>query len=178
MTTRSIQARRSFAPRRARQWAITHATGSIVATTEAGKLVVDLQAGLETDLGFNLNNVTASAIRMDIFANFQGTAVVGDVVFIALGIQWASDDAIAAGPASLANPSNDAADWLWHGAINVVADVAAVPSQPRDAHLVINNKSMRKQRENHQSLVLVAAATVLQDPIDLRISSRVLFLLP
>jgi len=177
MTTRAL-ARIPRSARRARQWAITSATGSLIAVTDAAMIVFDLQSGLETDLGFNLNNVTASAIRLRISYNFQATAVVGDQVIGDWGIGWFQDDAIAAGAASLPRPENDSFDWMAHGHFHVVADVPAVKSRPRDGQEMILNDSMRKQRENHSTLAMIVSAQVLEDPLTVNLGGRVLFLLP
>jgi len=176
MTNRSIARIRS--PRRARQWAITSATGSLIAVTEAAKIFFDLQSGLETDLGFNLNNTTAGAIRLRLTVEFQATAVVGDRAHGDWGIGWFQDDAIAAGVVSLPNPTNDSFDWMAHGHFDVIADAAAVKSIPRNAQQMIVNDSMRKQRENHSTLGMVVSASVLEDPVNVNLGGRVLFLLP
>jgi len=176
MTTRSITRIRSA--RRARQWAIVRFTTSVIGTTEAQKSVVDLQALLETDLGFNLNNVTASAIRLRLNFHFASGSTVGDSVQFAYGIIWASDDAIAAGAASIPNPANDSSDWMAHGGGFIVSESTA-QHVPRggDGHMMIND-SMRKQRENSTTLVLVTSAQTVQSTLQIHGVGRVLFILP
>ncbi len=176
MTNRSIVRTRSV--RRARQWAIVRFTTSVIGTTEAQKSVVDLQAALETDLGFNLNNVTASAIRLRLNYHFAAGSTVGDSVQFAWGIIWASDDAIAAGAASIQNPANDSADWMAHGGGFIVSESTA-QHVPRggENHIVIND-SMRKQRENNSSLIIVHSAQTVQSTLQIHCVGRVLFLLP
>ncbi len=177
MTTRNRTIVRTA--RRARQWAIMPQTsGSIIGVTEAQKIAFDLQANLEIDLGYNLNNVTASAIRLDLTFDFQNTAVVGDRARCAWGIGWIQDDALAIGGTSLPNPSNDSFDWMAHGVFSVIADVAAVNSRPRNGLQMIRNDSQRKQRENHSSLVLIVAGILIDDPISVIVGGRVLFILP
>ncbi len=174
MTTRI----RSFAPRRPRQWGLQNNNGSIVAATHAGNLAFDLQSKLETDLGANLHNVTVSAIRLDITLRFQATAVVGDTFNLHWGITWVSSSAAAAGGVALPDPSDDHADWIAHGQRLVVADVAAVISAPRRGLIEIRNDSMRKQKENDSSLLLICQASVVDDPVTIFLGGRVLFLLP
>ena len=176
MTLRGLP--RIRVPRRPRQWGITHANGAIVAATHAGMSVLDLGAGLEASLGYKLNNVTVSAIRFDLHYSFQATAVIGDRVVAPWGIAIVGADARVAGGVSLPDPSADDADWIAHGSMNVVADAAAVISRPRNGHITISNNSMRKMRENNSSLVLLHRATLLDDPISIFFSGRVLFLLP
>ncbi len=165
------------APRRNRQWGITHANGAIVTATDAGSLIVDLGAALKTFLGGNLANVTVSAIRLKISLNFQATAVVGDRAVAGWGIIVASQQAFDAGAASLPDPVADDADWMAHGSFNVTSDVAAAISRPRDGEFEIRNDSMRKMREANKALVLKFRPSLIDDPISIFISGRVLFLL-
>jgi len=177
MTTRGISRNRITVPRRPRQWGITHISGSIIAATEAASLTVNLSGGVEVSLGQTMANWTISAIRLRLTFHNQATAVVGDSAFGAWGIVLVGSDAFIAGPASLPNPAADDADWIAHGSFSTVAEIAAVVSAPRNSEVVINNDSMRKVRENNQKLLIILRATVLQDPVTINISGRVLFLL-
>jgi len=150
----------------------------LIGTTEATKLFFDLQSALETDLASNLHNTTVSAIRLDIHLTFATTAVVGDRARIGWGMGWFQNDAIAAGVASLPNPLDDHFDWVAHGTREVICDVAAVISRPRDGLIEVRNDSMRKQRENHSTFGCVVSANNLSDTLLVTIGGRVLFLLP
>jgi len=164
-------------PRRPRQWGITHLSGSIIAATEAASITINLSAGVEGSLGQTMSNWTISAIRLRLTFHNQATAVVGDSAFGAWGIALVGLDAFVAGPASMPNPAVDDADWIAHGSFSTVADAAAVVSSPRNSLVVVDNNSMRKVRENSQVLALIMRGTVIQDPVTVNISGRVLFLL-
>jgi len=122
-------------------------------------------------------NWTIGAIRIQLNLQQQATAVVGDRAVGQWGIGLFAADAFTAGAASLPDPSADDADWMAHGGFSIVADVAAVISQPRFSEIKISNDSMRKVRENSQTLALIMRATTLNDPIQIFITGRVLFLL-
>ena len=147
MTTRGITRRIVRTPRRARQWAIAPvAGGTIVAATHAGMLTVPLMSELETDLGMELNNVTASAIRLNVTYRLA-TAMSTDDTTVAMGILWATNRAIAAGGVALPDPSQDHADWMFHDIRTLVGESGTdQDSHPRNGFLEIRNNSMRKQR--------------------------------
>ncbi len=176
MTMRTVQ-RVVRAPRRNRQWGITHVNGSIVVATDAGSMIVDLGSALETFLGNRLANVTVSAIRIQIQFDFQATAVVGDRVAGAWGITVVSNAAFETGAAAISDPTGDDADWMAYGAWSLIADAAAVISRPRDGTIVIKNDSMRKMREANRALVLKLRPSQIDDPISIFVAGRVLFLL-
>jgi len=159
-----------------RQWGIVNASAAVVSASHSTAISINLGAPLEAAIGSNLHNVTVSAMRFNINLLFQATAVVGDQVNLFWGVMWATKDAIAAGALSLPEPTTDHADWIAHGQMSVVADVAAVVSMPRFGKFYVHNDSMRKQRENASSLVFIAQGQVVQDPITILLGGRVLFL--
>ncbi len=165
------------APRRSRQWGITHANGAIVTATDAGSLLIDLGAGLVSDLGADLVNATVSAIRLQFDLNFQATAVVGDRSVGAWGIIVITQSAFDAGVASIPDPTFEDGDWMAHGTWNVAADVAGAISRPRDGQIVLKNDSMRKMRQANKVLALKFRPTLIDDPISIFVSGRVLFIL-
>ena len=175
MTTRSIS--RIRIPRRARQWAIISTSGSVIAATEAAKITFDLQSGLESDLGFSLNNVTASALRYNLVFSFPGGSALGDTCSLMWGIAWLSNDAIAAGAASLPNPNTDHADWMAHGGAFIRSE-SITAHVPRGGLFQIKNDSMRKQRENNSTLAMIVSANVLASSVTVSLNGRGLFLLP
>jgi len=165
-------------PRKSRQWGITTVNGSIVAATSAGKLLVNLQAGIETQLGVALQNVTASAIRLNV--NYRLTSSTeGDDTTVACGIAWVSVSAFIAGATSVPDPSSDLYDWMFHDIRTLTSsrDVTDVDEQVLGSHLVVKNDSMRKQRESSSVLTMIFEATLLQ-PVSLQVfvGGRVLFL--
>jgi len=176
MTTRSI-VRFNRTARRARQWGTQVAVVSVIGTTEAQKALIDLQAPLETDLGFSLNNVTASAMRYDLIFSFASGSTVGDAVRGAWGIAWLQNDAIAAGAASVPNPINDSFDWMAFGGFAFFSESTGQHTPRGGLHLIDNN-SMRKQRENHSTLTMVIAAAIAVNAFNVSIMGRTLFLLP
>ena len=177
MTSRSIVRPRT--PRRARQWALTAANGTIAAATSAGKLVVDLGQGLEDEISANLNNVTASALRYNISYR-QTTSQAGDDDTIAMGVAWVSANAITAGSASIPNPASDNWDWMFHD-IRTITNHGGSDSDFsfQNAQWSISNNSMRKQRENNSALIMVFQAVLLQSvTVQVFVGGRVLLLLP
>ncbi len=167
------------APRRARQWAVQPGSnGTVVAVTEAAKISFGLTAELETDLEFQLHNVTASAIRLAIGMVFQPATSIGDIAMMHFGVMWIQDDAAAAGVSSVPNPANDSADWMAHAAVTIVSESTAGHA-PRFGNFLLSSDSMRKQRENHSSLrLIVSATTVPTEGVQVFVGGRVLFLLP
>ena len=163
------------APRKSRQWALTMANGTLVSIGDS--IVVNLLAGLRTEVGQQFTNLTASAIRLRLYCSFDATSGVGDRVEFAWGIIWATDNAIAAGVASLPDPRSDNADWMAHGSVQVISE-SALRGAPRHSLVVIDNDSMRKQRENNSSLIFIAVANAHDDALNVRVNGRVLFLLP
>jgi len=177
MTNRSITRRRFAGPRRARQWANVSTSFTVLGTTEAQKGVFDLQSALEVDLDYNLNNVTASAIRLNISFRYVVGSTLGDLNRGAWGIRWCSNDAVAAGAASLPNPNNDSADWMAYGAFAIISESTS-SHVPRGGNQVIVNNSMRKQGENNSSLCIIVATVSSNFTMQVDLGGRVLFLLP
>jgi len=177
MTNRSITRNRIPYPRRPRQWGIHISNQTLTTAGSATKNTFVLSAGVEVSLGQKMANWTISAIRLDLDIQFKSTAVVGDQCRIAWGILVAPNDTIVVGGLSLPSPVTDDADWIAHGGMNVVADVAAVTSRPRFSHFEIRNDSMRKVRENNSGLVLLSEAITIEDPVQIFVSGRVLYLL-
>ena len=177
MTNRTI--RRSFPARRARQWGITITNGTLGSpAAETSKVVFDLQAGLEIDLDYNLNNVTASAIRLDIVLSFLTASTIGtDSARGAYGVIWAGNDVIAAGNEFLPNPVDDSADWMAHGGFQIFSE-SIVAHVPEGGHRIMENDSMRKQRENNSSLVFICSGAVVTHAVQVAVMGRTLFLLP
>ena len=137
--------------RRARQWTIVNQNVTLSSTIS----IIDISGLLEAALGFNLHDATVSALRLTLDMRFAAGSVVGDNVFAFFGVMWASNAAIAAGAASMADPSSDPADWIMHGSRLLVSD-SALEHQPRNGHMDFFGDSQRKQRENNSSLVLLA----------------------
>ena len=159
--------------RRARQWTIINQN----TTLNSMGSIVDLSSALETSLGSNLHNSTVSALRLTFDFHFADASTIGDRVLAYFGVMWATNDAIAAGVASLPDPIVDSADWIMHGTRLLVSGSTAL-HQPRNAHMDFFGDSQRKQRENNSSLVLIAKNQVSDHGVQLFIGGRVLFILP
>jgi len=177
MTSRNLARRRFAGPRRARQWANVSTSISVIGVTEAQKGVFDLQSALEVDLDYNLNNVTASAIRLNLSFRYVVGSTLGDLNRGSWGIRWCSNDAVAAGAASLPNPVNDSADWMAHGSFAIISESTSA-HVPRGGNVVVENNSMRKQGENNSSLCIIIATVSSAFTMQVDIGGRVLFLLP
>ncbi len=177
MTNRFIPRIRS--PRKERNWGITNSNQNLAAATAAGMVQFDLQGLIRTDLGFQMPGVTASAIRLNV-SYLQIGAQSTDEDIVACGIAFVSDTAVASGGADLPDPSIDHYDWMFHDIRMLSATpLTDLDSIARNGFFQIKNDSMRKQCENHSSLMMVFRATQLQSTsIQIFVGGRVLFLLP
>ena len=173
---------RRFRPtgvRKERQWGIHSSNQTLSTAGHAGMLSFDLSANIETSIGANLHNVTVSALKYRIRVRCVAAPTVFATFQVAFGIMWATNDAIAQGGLSLPQPSIDDGDWIWHNIRSWQADVATAlaPLHPRD-DMVIDNKSMRKQRENNSTLILIADGITIPSSMQIIVGGRALFLLP
>jgi len=168
------------AARKERQWGIVQSTQTLTAATQAAGLIFNLVSGLETALSVNAHNWTASALRMRINMTRIGTSPTSANVGFHYGVSWFNNDAIAAGPVSLPDPVVDNADWMAYGARVLSSETAVIGSEySAAAPEVVHNNSMRKQRENNSSLVLVLRSFLLDSAsVTVRVHGRVLYLLP
>ena len=169
--------------RRERQWGITSVNTSIVSAGHAGQKNIDLMAGIRSASAYQMPGVTASALRFNV--NYRPTSwAAGDDVTVACGVIWATDRAIAAGGVSLPNPDADDADWMFHDLRTMSApgngfDTADSDIPPHNSQLLIRNDSMRKQRENDSTLVMIFESVLLQSTsLQIFVGGRALFLLP
>ena len=156
MTTRW----RAFTQRMKRQWGLLNAGNFTVSgVADANIVAVNALGQLETALGFQMHNVTASAVRYRIGYDILGDA--GEVATIHCGLAWISLQAFVAGGAAIPRPDIDNYDWMAiHAATLVVPEGQAVGTK----HLVeldLHSDSMRKQRENSSVLVLVWCMSLL-----------------
>ena len=167
------------APRRNRQWAMTTQNGTVAAATHAGQLVFNLLGQLESDLGSELHNVTISALNYDIAVRTTGSTA-GDTDVLMAAIMLVGEDAFAAGGVALPDLTADHADYMWWQGLAVQATRAASADQEITSDgFVIRNRSMRKMRENHQTLALIVAAqTLVSDSLQIFVAGRALVLLP
>ena len=181
--------RRSYTnPRRATQWALSDSlpsSNTIVSATAAWDggtpIVYDLLGGLETELGYILNNITV--VRIHGFVRgaadtFEESAAIG----LAAGIAFFPDTLSSSG--DYPNPGLDNYDWMWHShgfeqqVIGASFTDVPVHRQP-DIRLHIDNKSARKKRENSQNLKLVVAGKVSPSGnINTHFAARTLIKLP
>jgi len=180
MTTRALQRIPIRALRRNRQWAQRIVNGSIVVATQAGMLAIDLLSELESDLGMVLANVTISALNYEVDYRLTDSTTGEDVTVI-MGIILIGKEAFGIGGVSLPDPAGDHADWMfWDGrTMSASRDVSSVDEQVSNSHLIIRNRSMRKMRENHQTLAMIFRSTLLQPTsLQIFIAGRALVLLP
>ena len=139
-----------------RMWGIVSANVSIVVATHAGLADLSLQTRLESDIGSNLHDATASAIRINVNYRLTGSTT-GDDNTIACGIAWISDAAEAVGGVAIPDPLEDHYDWMFHDIRTLTSsrDVVDVDEQVQGSLMVIRNNSMRKQRENNSMLMII-----------------------
>ena len=168
---------RGRSARRARQWGLVSTSSTLPDATDGGKIIFDLTVPLEADLGFTLHNVTASAIRMLLTFSFSVGSSIGDHARGAFAIKWVSSDAFSSGATSVANPVNDAGDYMAYGNFSIFSE-SALAHIPRGGLQVITNDSMRKQNENNSMLILIIVGAVVVSPLTVTAQGRVLYILP
>ncbi len=178
MVTRN-RFRGPVAARKERQWQVIAGNGALLDATEANKLVFPLSAPAEAALGIIANNWTASALRLIMSVDRVASGNASDVARLMYGVTWAGNDAIAAGSLSLPNPVNDNADWYAHGAYVWHADGTGARNQDAaNTQVQVFSDSMRKQRENNSSLIMIISSSFQDVAVNINIAGRVLFLLP
>jgi len=109
------------------------------------------------------------------------TSTTGDDTHVTMGIILVGHEAFDAGGASLPDPANQHADWMfWDSRAMISArDVTDIDEMAPNGFLQIRNKSMRKMRENHQVLAMIFRTTVQQPTsIQVFVGGRALVLLP
>jgi len=180
MTSRAIARIIPRAPRRARQWAQVNFNTSLVAATHAAMSAFNLLGALEVDLGYEMHNVTISALNYNINYRLTGSTT-GEDTSVTCAIILVGADAFSVGGVSLPDPAEDHADWMFwdERTLSASRDVAGVDESVRGSFLQIRNRSMRKMRENHQVLALLFRSNLLQtDALQIFVGGRALVLLP
>ena len=167
--------------RRSRQWAQRITNGTVTAATHAAAVAVDLLSELNADLGVNTQpNITISAINFNVSYR-QTSATTGDDDTITCGIVIMGSDAFTAGGVSLPDPAEDHADWMFWDTRTLVAprDITDVDVMIPAGFLEIRNRSMRKLRENRQTVAMIFRATLLQsNSVQFFVAGRTLVLNP
>ena len=145
----------------------------------ASPIVFNLTADLEAALSDNANNWTASALRLQMTVERVATGNAADFAQLMWGVGWFNNQAISAGFASLPDPRADNADWYAHGVYHWHASgTGARNADDANSQVPVRTDSMRKQRENNSSLVLVMAAVASDVAVQVILQGRVLFILP
>ncbi len=103
-----------------------------------------------------------------------------DAMQLATGIIMVSDEAFAAGVASIPSPVTDEDDdWMWHQWHSVQSGTLGAPGQGTEYRFIIDNKAMRKFPTGKTicavTEVIVEAGTVVVDTI---LNIRALIKLP
>ena len=162
--------------RRARQWSVINVNGTLIA---ASTLLINLTSALEAALSINANNWTASALRLKMVVIRTASGNAADFNRLMWGVGWFNNDAVAAGAVSLPDPSVDNADWYAHGAYAWHASgTGAQNEDAANTQVELVSDSMRKQRENNSSLMLIINSVEGDVSVQVFIRGRVLFVLP
>ncbi len=120
---------------------------------------IDLGTGTAAVLG---NTVVVNSagtlvrLRGQVYVQLD-TSAVDERAMIAVGIIKATDEAVAAGVASLPHPHSDGdAEWIWHRYLSIssLAEPAVVTDALFD-RAIIDSKAMRRFKQN-EVVVLVA----------------------
>ena len=173
-TSRNFQ---GAGPRRPRQWSIINLNGSVI--NAANPIVFNLVADLEAALSDIANNWTASALRLQMTVERVAGGSASDFAQLMWGVGWFNNQALAAGVTSLPDPRADNADWYAHGVYHWHASgTGARNADDANSQVLVRTDSMRKQRENNSSLVMVVAAVASDVAVQVIVQGRVLFILP
>ena len=139
--------------RRARQWVISDIDSANLATT-ATQLVRNMSSDYESALGRTPANVTVLAIRGTISTTI-GASVASNNSKLAYGIAWIPEGLVTV--AELPNPLTDDYDWIWRETVFKSGGTSGDQiTGPGTLPIIINNKSMRRQRETVSKLCLIA----------------------
>ena len=149
MTNRNI-ARRT--PRMKRTWALLDQSSQ---TVGAANLPIgqDLMVNLETNLDLKLHDVTISAIRMNIGLKIVGTQL--EFATICMGVIVMGRDALAVGTTALPDPAEEHADWMAYRSITLGGPTGATSDETIMHNVELHSDSMRKIRENRQTLAFI-----------------------
>ena len=123
--------------------------------------------GLSTTQAFDsmttvLRSSTLVRTRGEIHVGMDPGAI-DDTMVVGVGLIVATDQAIAAGAASLPSPIDDGdADWLWHGlfGLHAATIVSGDDWIGQSSRREIDSKAMRKVKQN-DNLVVVYDSSVL-----------------
>ncbi len=133
--------------------------------TCGGATSVDLAADTAMtpqSLGVATGSFTVMRLRGHIYVQLDSGAV-DERALLAFGIMPVSDDAFAAGAASMPSPSADLdASWMWH-AFASVSSGAFSSEQPQAGfmRIEIDGKAMRRLKSNETLALLGAVCTVV-----------------
>ncbi len=159
--------------RRARQWSVINVNASLAG---AATVLVNLTTALEAALSINANNWTASALRLKLVVVRTASGNAADFNRLMWGVGWFNNDAVVAGAASLPDPSADNADWYAHGAYAWHASGTGAQNQDQaNTQTPVESDSMRKQRENNSSLMLIINSVEGDTTVQVFIRGSVLF---
>ncbi len=123
---------------------------------------------------------TGTVIRLRGHINVgMDVAAADNAMVMAVGIIVATDDAIAAGAASLPSPFDDAdSEWLWHGYF-ALKSITGTQSDTIGGQFVqreIDSKAMRRVKPGYSLAVIADGSVLLGSPTaDVVMAARVLF---
>ena len=106
---------------------------------------------------------TLVRLRGQVFLQLDAGAV-DERVLVCFGIIIVSNEAFAAGVASVPKPFTDAdADWMWHGFLSVTSGAeTGIVSDFLVDRVLVDSKAMRKVKSS-QTLIFVAEVASSQD---------------
>jgi len=113
----------------------------------------------------SLLSLTVYRVRGEILCSIDGP-VDGDKIMVAAGIIVVTEEQLAAGSGSIANPA-DASDlndrWLWHGFLPMIAQ-ASGDDRTVAARLTIDSKAMRRMKPAESLIFKVGALSLAGTP--------------
>ena len=166
---------RTRTPRKDRQWIISEVSSTIQDGIGTPILAHDFTADFDSAMGRTQSQVTVSNIRGHLCMTATATPPTANGIWAA-GIAWMPESILAS---QLPSPITDDYDWIWHnigGSTQGLATGDYLWGKGVDG-LIINNRSMRKQRDAFSKLVLVTASATGQNA-NVFGGFRILYLLP
>jgi len=137
-----------------RTWALVDSSTFTVAGANL-PVATDLLLNMKTNLETSVHDVTISAIRLNVGVKLTGTQT--EFVTLCMGVIVMGIDALAVGTTSLPDPAEEHADWMAYASRSFNGNPGASGDDVIMHNIELHSDSMRKMRENRQTLALVVA---------------------
>ena len=136
-----------------RTWALVDSSTFTVAGANL-PVATDLLLNMKTNLDLSVHDVTISAVRLNI--GIKITGIHTEFVTLCMGVIVMGTDALAVGSTSLPDPAEEHADWMAYRSLSI-SGLGIASDEIHMVNVELHFDSMRKMRENRQTLALVVA---------------------